>query len=77
MRPVEEYLLRMSLDNKNFKSRANESLKIFEEMQHAFEKTPAASMSSIQNSLDSLVGKFSASSVAIRRIIENLTDPCS
>ena len=74
MRPVEEYLLRMSLDNKNSKSRATDSLKIFEEMQHAFEKTPAASMSSIQNSLDSLVGKFSASSVAIRRIIENLTD---
>lgn len=76
MRPIDEYIVRMQLDNERFKRNAKESVGIFESMKSMFSKPQdkIGALESMATGMDTLISKFDSSSVMFRRVLDNMVD---
>lgn len=75
MRPIDEYIVRMQLENEQFKRNAKETVGIFESMKAMFGRQDSVgALDSMAVGMETLVSKFDVGSVMIRRVLDNIVD---
>lgn len=73
-RPIDEKIVRMTLDNANFKDRVKDTLQSFNAINDATKDAGTMDLSGIAKGIASIEKRFSATGVMIASVIKSITD---
>lgn len=73
-RPVDEKIVRMTLDNAKFKDNVKDTLNSFKAIDDGLNKTGAVDLSGIAKAVDTIQSRFSAFGVIAATVINRITD---
>lgn len=73
-RPIDEKIVRMTLDNARFKDNVKETLQSFAAINDATRNASSMDLSTIANGISAIERRFSATGVVVASIIKSITD---